>query len=291
VFAVSRGSIDTTITAEFSRIVPARRFIPACRIIASVLILGVLFLAARPVVPSYMLAQRAHILVSAQRHGIASDVLAAVLYNEMLGQESRFLSTAIPGDNALARAVRESLLGWHFLTLKQAQWALKGAAALAGFNTTVGPTGIRVSVGREIRHEIYVEGGRYQPLGLAERPSLVLDLMSTSEAIEYLAANLQRGERRATIAQRGDWTVLARWHNTGVTEYSPSVPPMIWDKGTNYIARVSSFLPEMTALLRDSVAPPMLRVMLSGPPAVAKASRAGAQTSFVRSATMVARRE
>ena len=252
--------------------------------------LGFLFLAARPVVPSYMLAQRENILASAQRHRIASDVLAAVLYNEMLGQESRFLSIAIPGDNPVARALRESLLGWHFLTLKQAQWALKGVAALSGFNTTVGPTGIRVSVGREIRREIFVAGGRYQPLGLAERPSLVFDLMSTSEAIEYLAANLQRGERRATVAQRDDWTVTARWHNTGVTEYSPNVPRPIWDKGTNYVARVSTFLSEMTALLRP-VASPVLRVMLSGAQTLAKASNTSAQASFVRSTTMVARRE
>ena len=290
-FAVFRGSVPTTITADFARVGLVRRLLLVYRITAFAIILGVLFLAARPVVPSYMLAQRDYILVSAERHGIASDVLAAVLYNEMLGQESRFLSTIIPGDNPAARAVRESLLGWHFLTLKQAQWALKGAAALSGFNTTIGPTGIRVSVGREIRREIYVEGGRYQPLGLGERPSLVLDLMSTSEAIEYLAANLQRGERRATVTQRGDWTVSARWHNTGVTEYSTSVPRPIWDKGTNYIARVSTFLPEMTALLHDPVAPPVLRVMLSGAPTADRTSHASAQSSFVRSATMVARRE
>lgn len=290
VFVLFRGSVPTTITADFARVTFARRLLLFYRCTALAVILGFLFLAARPVVPSYMLAQRENILASAQRHGIASDVLAAVLYNEMLGQESRFLSTVIPGDNPFARALRESLLGWHFLTLKQAQWALKGAAALSGFNTTVGPTGIRVSVGREIRREIFVAGGRYQPLGLAERPSLVLDLMSTSEAIEYLAANLQRGERRATLTQRGDWTVSARWHNTGVTEYSVSVPRPIWDKGTNYVARVSTFLPEMTGLLRP-VAPPVLRVILLGAPILAKASNASAQTRFVRSTTIVPRRE
>jgi hypothetical protein len=268
----------------------ARRLLLCYRTIAIVVVLAFLFLAARPVVPYYMTAQREYILASAQRHNIAPDVLAAVLYNEMLGQESRFLRTVIRGDGAVSKAIRESLLGWHFLTLKQAQWGLKGAAAFGGLNTTVGPTGIRVSVGREIRREIYVDGGRYQPLGLGERPSLVLDLMSTSQSIEYLAANLQRGERRATLSQVDDWTVCARWHNTGVTEYSPSVPRPVWDKGTNYVARVSMFLPEMTGLLHDSVAPPVLRVMLSGVQ-TASAASATQERIYVQSLAMSAHRE
>lgn len=208
-----------------------------------------------------MLAQRQTIVASAEAHNLSPDVLAAVLYNEMLGQEHRFLMSLIPGDHTLAAALRDSLLGWHFLTLKQAQWAIKGAIALAGSNTTVGPTGIRVSVGREIRSEVPVHGGSYQPSGLAERPSLVLDLTRPASAIEYLAANLQRGVQRATPDQVGDWTICARWHNTGLTADRPDVPRPVWDKGTNYVARVETFLPQMRAMIHQPADPPVWRVM------------------------------
>lgn len=291
VFAVFGGNVPTTITAQFVHTHVARRLLLFYRCVALVVALGFLLLAARPVVPAYMMTQRANIVASAQRHGIQPEVLAAVLYNEMLGQEYRFLSTVIPGDNGVSQILRESLLGWHFLTLKQAQWTLKGAGALLGLNTTVGPTGIRVSVGREIRREIFVNGGDYQPLGLAERPSLVLDLMATPVAIEYLAANLQRGERRATLAQVDDWSLCARWHNTGVTEYSPDVPRRIWDKGTQYVSRVETFLPEMTALLHEPVAPPVLRTMLSGSRTAKTPAQTATQSSSIQSPRMVARAE
>jgi|GEM_PF-5621200 len=228
---------------------------------AIVLILVVLFVAARSVVPAYMSAQRAAIIASAQRHGLAPEVLAAILYNEMLGKEQRFLDTLIPGDSVVSRTVRESLLGWHFLTLKQLQWGIKGVAALLGTNLTVGPTGIRVSVGREIRTEVAVVGGYYHPTGLMERPSLVLDLMIPDVSIEYLAANLERGLRRAPAGQADDWRVSARWHNTGLTAYRPDVPPSVWKKGTEYVARVQAFLPEVTAILDAGPTPPIFRVM------------------------------
>jgi len=209
----------------------------------------VIFLAARQVVPSYLAAQNEAIVASAQRHGLPPEVLAAVLYNEMVGQEYRFLDAITPGDGAPANAVRDALLGWHFLTLKQAQWGGKALLALAGVNTTVGPTGIRVSVGREIRREVAVEGGRYRASGWAERPSMVLDLMSTSTAIEYLAANLERGIRRAGYDAETDWLVCARWHNTGLVADRTDVPRPVWDKGTRYVARVRQFLPQMTSVI------------------------------------------
>jgi hypothetical protein len=126
---------------------------------------------------------------------------------------------------------------------------MKSLAALAGANTTVGPTGIRVSVGREIHSEAAVAGGRYQPSGWAERPSMVRDLMAPTTAIEYLAANLERGQRRAAPAQEKDWTILARWHNTGLTSDRPDVPRRVWDKGTRYVARVQAFLPHVAPMV------------------------------------------
>jgi hypothetical protein len=219
--------------------------------------------AARPVVPTFMALQRHSLRLSAERHNVPGDVLAAVLYNEMLGQEYRFLSAAVPGQGAVSRFVEDSLLGWHFLTLKQAQWIIKTVASLAGLDTTVGPTGIRVSVGREIRSEVAVAGGRYRPTGLAERPSLVLDLSNPSSAIEYLAANLERGRLRSAPDQAGDWAPLARWHNTGLTADRPDVPRPVWDKGTRYVARVQMVRPLVTNLINQET-PPLRLALLAG---------------------------
>lgn len=196
-----------------------------------------------------MAAQSDAIHASAQRHGLPPELLAAVLYNEMLGQEFRVFDAATPGDGPLATAVRDAALGWHFITLKQVQWGGKALLALAGSDTTVGPTGIRVSVGREIRREAAISGGRYQLTGWAERPSMVLDLMSPATAIEYLAANLERGERRAGVAVFSDWLVCARWHNTGLVADRADVPRSVWDKGTRYVARVRQFMPQVTAMI------------------------------------------
>jgi len=167
-----------------------------------VFLLGVatVAMATRPVVPTMMAAQRQTIVTCAQRHGIPPDWLAAVLYNEMLGQEDRVLRAVLPGERGFAKALRDSLLSWHFLTLKQGQWTAKLLLALAGLDPTIGPTGIRVSVGREIRAEVFVYGGRYQANGLEERPSMILDLMDMPTAIEYLAANLERGQIRLAAA-------------------------------------------------------------------------------------------
>jgi hypothetical protein len=256
------------------------------RCLGAAIAVGALLLAAGPVVPAYMMAQRQYIVASAERHGLRADVVAAVLYNEMLGVEHRFIGALVPGDNAVAQALREGLLGWHFLTLKQAQWGGKGLIALAGGNTTVGPTGIRVSVGREIRHEVTVAGGRYQWQGLAERPSLVLDLMATPTAIEYLAANLERGLRRTNADQAGDWTALARWHNTGLTADRADVSRNVWNKGTRYVARVQIFLPGMTAMLNQP-ATPLWRVMLSGSSAPASPPDSGMAFPYIRPAAIL----
>ena len=104
--------------------------------------------------------------------------------------------------------------------------------ALLGGDPTVGPAGIRVSVGREIRREVQIVGGNYVGSGWLERPSMVLDLLDPATALEYLAGNLRRGQERLAWSQRGDWAASARWHNTGVVYDSAIVRPADWDKGT-----------------------------------------------------------
>ena len=250
---------DAPTTASTRVYSPARPGVALYRSIAIFVALTILLLAGRSVVPSYMRAQKNTIVDSAYRHSIPPEVLGAVFYNEMLGQETRFLSTIIPGSSRLAQNLRDGLIGLHFLTLKQGQWGLKGLLGLVGFNTTVGPTGIRPSVGREIQGEISVAGGRYRSHGLAERPTLILDLINPPTAIEYLAANLERGARRAAGEAEVDpasaWRALARWHNTGLTAYRPGLSRAVWEKGSRYVSRVQEFLPAVSAFLDAPVQP------------------------------------
>jgi hypothetical protein len=249
------------------RYISHERTIPyrlALWIIAGVLVVAALLAAAAPIVPRFMVAQQPAIAASAQRHGVPQTWLAAVLYNEMLGTEDRWLHRLLPGEDGLSRTLRDGLLGWHFLTIKRAWWGLKTLADLAGADTTLGPACLRVSVGREIRAEVSMAGGAYQPRGLWERPSLICDLSDPSTAIEYLAANLERGQRRLTPADRGNWAASARWQNTGLLYHRPDVPAPLWEKGSRYVAQVEAFLPwvvawlpmpaEATATSRDALA-------------------------------------
>jgi len=217
--------------------------------IATVLVVAALLVAAAPTVPQFMAAQQPAIAASAQRHGIPPTWLAAVLYNEMLGTEDRLLHRLLPGDDGLSQTLREGLLGLHFLTVKRVWWNLKALADLAGADTTLGPACLRVSVGREIRAEVAVTGGAYQTQGLWERPSLIRDLSDPATAIEYLAANLARGQRRLTPADYGDWAASARWQNTGLLYRRPDVPASLWEKGSRYVAQVEAFLPRAMAWL------------------------------------------
>jgi hypothetical protein len=218
-------------------------------IVAGFLVVAALLVAAAPTVPRFMAAQQPAISASAQRHGVPQTWLAAVLYNEMLGTEDRLLHHLLPGEDGLSCTLRDGLLGLHFLTIKRAWWGLKALADLAGADTTLGPACLRVSVGREIRAEASVTGGTYQPRGLWERPSLIRDLSDPSTAIEYLAANLERGQRRLAPADRGDWAASARWQNTGLLYRRPEVPASLWEKGSCYVVQVEAFLPRVVAWL------------------------------------------
>lgn len=208
---------------------------------ASVLLLLVIALGYGAV-PTYLAGQASSIEVSAARHGVPDRWLSAVLYTEMLGTESQVLERLLPGDSAIPVSARQTLLGIHFLTLKQAQWQAKAFLALLGMDPTIGPAGIRVSVGREIRTELGIGTGWYVSDGLLERTSMIADLTSPATAVEYLAANLQRGQERLAVSDRGDWSASARWHNTGVVYNSAIVRPEDWIKGSLYIERVESNL-------------------------------------------------
>ncbi len=215
--------------------------------------IALILMAASPIVPAYIAAQSDQIVHSAERHTIPSSWLAAVLYNEMLGTEDRLLHRLIPGQDAISSTVRQGLLGLHLLTVKQLHWGVKTAVALLGGDPTLGPAGIRVSVGREIRREMSLEGGVYQPQGWAERFSMILDLLNAGASVEYLAANLQRGQERLAGQDRGKWAASARWHNTGVVYDSAIVRRPDWEKGSRYINQVEGYLPQVAPLLAASL--------------------------------------
>ncbi len=223
----------------------------ATRLATLALLLATSGLALHEVVPAYLASQAGAIALSAAHQGVPPSWLAAVFYNELLGTEDAVLQQILPGDNAVVSAARQILLGLHFSTLKQAQWQAKTAIALLGGDPTVGPAGIRITVGREIRYETKIVGGNYVGAGWLERPSMVLDLLDPATAVEYLAGNLRRGQERLDWAQRGDWAASARWHNTGVLYDSDIVRPADWDKGTRYVARVEEYLPEVAPLVEN----------------------------------------
>jgi len=212
-------------------------------------LLIIIIVASSPIVPGYFQAMDDVIIRSAARHGVPPYWLAAILYNEMFGTEDRLLRQLLPGEDAIPRTMRQGLLGLDFLLLKPIHWGGEALLALAGGDPTIGPTGIRVSVGREIWSERPVTGGRYQPIGWAERPSMILDLLDHTTAVEYLAANLRRAQERLRWEDRGDWTVSARWHNTGVIYDSEIVRREDWQKGSLYVERVKGYLPQVTAWL------------------------------------------
>lgn len=227
----------------------------AIQLIALCLLPTSVLLGLYDIVPAYVASQTGAIAASAAHQGVPPSWLAAVFYNEILGTEDAVLQEILPGDSEPMPALRQVLLGLHFCTLKQLQWQAKSAMALMGRDPTLGPAGIRVTVGREIRREVRVVGGYYIGSGWLERPSMVLDLISPATALEYLAGNLRRGQERLVWAQRGDWAASARWHNTGVIYDSPIVRPADWDKGSRYVARVEEYLSETAPLVQNELPP------------------------------------
>jgi hypothetical protein len=220
-------------------------FLRAARLTALGILMFSVLQGLYGVVPAFISSQTGAVAASAAHQGVPPSWLAAVFYNEILGTEDAFLQEILPGNSEPLPALRQVLLGLHFCTLKQLQWRTKTLIALMGGDPTVGPAGIRVTVGREIQREVKVVGGHYIGAGWLERPSMVLDLVNPASALEYLAGNLRRGQDRLVWAQRGDWAASARWHNTGVVYDSAIVRPADWDKGSRYVARVEEYLAEV----------------------------------------------
>jgi hypothetical protein len=197
---------------------------------------------------------RPEILEAARRHnrpelsGMSdaqfAAVIAQLLYNEHFG----WLEDAVPPVRGITPAY---------------QWAQSELNSLAGADLTVWPANLRPSVAVEIlrgelplpqgsvRVPVRVAGSQLDVRGFADQAALyeaVNAEISTPElAVEYLAANLERGLYRAHYENVPlTWQTLAAWHNQGIVrpadiQRSPAAQ--------HYIRRASAYRAPAEALV------------------------------------------
>ena len=179
----------------------------------------------RPAFARQMEALRPVIISAAARHNdptisgmddaAFAEVIALVLYNEHFG----WLEEAVPP--------LRPLTPWY----QAAQMAVNACGA----NLTVWPSNIRPSVALEmlrgelpVRGEpnylhipLRIEGSRIDPGHYRTQAELYAainrELIQPALAVEYLAANLERGIHRARYeGVPVTWQALAAWHNQGI---------------------------------------------------------------------------
>jgi hypothetical protein len=179
----------------------------------------------RPAFARQMEALRPVIISAAARHNdptisgmddaAFAEVIALVLYNEHFG----WLEEAVPP--------LRPLTPWY----QAAQMAVNACGA----NLTVWPSNIRPSVALEmlrgelpVRGEpnylhipLRIEGSRIDPERYRTQAELYAainrELIQPALAVEYLAANLERGIHRARYeGVPVTWQALAAWHNQGI---------------------------------------------------------------------------
>jgi hypothetical protein len=210
----------------------------------------------RPEFAAQMQELRPIIIRAAQRHNrpelsLMTDrefaaVIAKILYNEHNG----WLEDAIPPFRAFTPAYQAS------------QDLLNGAT---GTNLTVWPANLRPSVALEILRgelplpgpgstgsvHVRVAGSHIQPHSYTDQRALYAainaEISRPDLAVEYLAANLQRGLYRARAEGTPvTWQALAAWHNQGVVrpsdiERSPAA--------SHYITRAAAYQELAVALV------------------------------------------
>ncbi len=197
------------------------------------------------------------ILAAAHRHNRSSlsgmgdqefaAVLVTILYNENFGwveDDIAPLRVFTPLYQDLQRRANESPLGSNF---------------------SVWPANLRPSVALEIlRHELPISGARMirvpvQVVGSQINPdaytsqedlyaAITAEISQDDMAVEYLAANLERGLYRAEFeCTPVSWRTLAAWHNQGVIS-----PQAIQSNTTawDYVRRATAYLPAARELVR-----------------------------------------
>jgi len=208
--------------------------------------------SVRPDFARAMQRLRPAIRAAARRHaaGVApldadrfAVVIAVVLYNEHLG----WLEDALPPLQVATP------------TAQRAQIVLN---LLLGTDYTVWPTNLRPSVVAEmLRHELPLADGRVvrAPVLRSSLPvdasyaRLTRELINAPIAVEYLAANLERGAWRARAeGVPVTWQTLAAWHNQGIV-----APTAIADHpaAVHYVRRAARYFPQAEALLAATATP------------------------------------
>jgi hypothetical protein len=211
----------------------------------------------RPEFAATMRALRPSIIAAAERHNqphisLMSDrefavAMTIVLYNEHVG----WLEDAMP-------ALRPFTPYY--------QRAQVEANALLGADLTVWPSNLRPSVVDEIlRDEVPVPAGvitvpiviagggitgHSYPDDRARYRMITRDIIDPALAVEYLAANLERGLYRAAH-ERVDvtWRTLAAWHNQGIVAPAAIAAS---PAARHYLQRAERYVPHARALIEGN---------------------------------------
>jgi hypothetical protein len=211
----------------------------------------------RPALARRMAELRPTILAAAARHnhpalsGMSdmqfAEVIALLMYNEHNG----WLEDEVEGLRLVTPLYEGLQVGVNRLGV--------------GSDFSVWPTNLRPSVALEIlRGEvpvpgpeqvisapIYVAGSRIEPDNYFSQAALFAaitrEITRDDLAVEYLAANLERGLYRAYYEDVPvSWRTLAAWHNQGIVQ-----PQQIQDNSWahDYIRRTTAYLPVARRLI------------------------------------------
>jgi hypothetical protein len=210
----------------------------------------------RPEFARQMQMLRPAILEAARRHnhpefsGMSDHefavVIALVLYNENFGS----LEDRVPSLRPLTPFYQDAQVGLN---------------EMGGVNLSVWPSNLRPSVALEIlRHQvpvpsptsvitepIVVAGSSVNPGDYTSRDALYAaltrEIADPSLAIEYLAANLERGLYRARFEGVSiTWRTLAAWHNQGIVAPRDIRANPI---ASDYLRRTSAYLSTARTLI------------------------------------------
>ncbi|NTV62075.1 MAG: hypothetical protein HGA65_00870 [Oscillochloris sp.] len=214
----------------------------------------------RPEMARRMQRLRPIILAAASRHNCQTlsgmsdqefaSIIATILYNENFGwleDDIAPLRVVTPLYQDLQRRANESPLGSDF---------------------SVWPANLRPSVAAEILRRdlpladarvihvpVWVAGSRIDPEAYSSQEDLyaaiTAEISRDDMAVEYLAANLERGLYRAAAEGAPvNWRTLAAWHNQGIVDPKAARAN---PTSNDYLRRAAAYLPAARALVRHKI--------------------------------------
>ncbi len=210
----------------------------------------------RPEFAARMHRLRATILKAAAQHNHPqlsgmSDyefavVIATILYNENFGWAEELvppLRMVTPVYQSAQQQVNLHGLGTNFSVWPANLRPSVAAEILAGK--------VPLADGRVLYVPLRVAGSRIDPTTFNDQralfAALTAEISNDELAINYLAANLERGIWRAVVeGQPISWRTLAAWHNQGIVD-----PVAIRNNPTarDYVRRAAAYLPLARSLL------------------------------------------